>query len=118
SRAVTGHEHVRQPAAGRVERCMGTEVSDVVAESLVLRAFERGIVSHRLLSPLIQQWRQPPFAAFAPRTLWSLEQAHTTVLAEYARSNPQRFCALSLALQALLAEAAGVRPSLDVTLPG
>jgi hypothetical protein len=107
-RAVTGLEQFREAEAARIARFMATPLSDVAAESLMLRAFERGVVSHRLLPKLIAQWRTPPFEAFAPRTLWSLENAHTAVLATLARSNPQRFCAVSLQLQALLAEAAGI----------
>jgi hypothetical protein len=106
-RAVSGLHQFREAEAARIARFMATELSGVAAESLMLRSYERGVVSHRLLPELIAQWRKPPFEAFAPRTLWSLENAHTSVLAALARSNPQRFCAVSLQLQALLAEAAG-----------
>jgi len=56
SRAVTGLDQFRQAEAARIERFMRTEVSDVVAEALMLRAFE-------------PRHRQPPPAQPAHRAV-------------------------------------------------
>ena len=83
-----------------------TAISDTVAESLILRAYERDIVSHYVLPRLLFHWRNPPHEVFADRTLWSLENAFTGVLGDVAKSNPQRFCGLTIAVQGLLADVA------------
>jgi hypothetical protein len=103
--AVSTLDQFKKVEGERVKRFQDTEVTDIEAESVMLRSYERGIVSHRLLPRLIKEWRTPSFADFEPRTLWSLENAHTTVLGKVAQSNPQRFCSLSLSLQSLLSEA-------------
>ena len=60
-------------------------------------------MSYRQLPQLIRGWREPSHEEFRPRTLWSLWNAFTAVTAELQRSNPQRFCATTIALQALFA---------------
>ena len=68
----------------------------------MLRAYDRDIISHYLLPRVLDYWRKPPQEAFASRTMWSLENAFTGVLAHVGKSNPQRFCSLTIALQGLL----------------
>lgn len=108
AQAVQSLGQFRLAEAERIRRFQLAEIDDTRAESLLLRGFERGIVSHRLLPRVIQEWRKPQFEEFQDRTLWSLFNAFTTVLGEVARSNPQRFCSLTMALQGLIGEAAGV----------
>ena len=86
------------------------------AVTLLLRAYERDILSHRLLPRVLADWRKPTHEAFVNRTLWSLENAFTGVLAQVGKSNPQRFCSLTIALQALLAETA-VTPEPQFSVP-
>ena len=86
------------------------QITDVTAESVLLRAFDQGILSHRLLPTAIAEWRTPSFDDFLPRTLWSLENALTTTLGKVRTTNPMRYCALSLSLQSLLADVAGLDP--------
>jgi hypothetical protein len=105
--AVSSLSQFQKAEAKRIEQFRHAEIPDTVAESLILRAYEREIVSHRLLPRVLADWRTPSHAAFTPRTLWSLENSFTGVLAEVGKSNPHRFCSLTIALQGLLAEAAG-----------
>ncbi len=114
-RAVSHLDAFKIAEAARIKRFMHSKITDTEAEALMLRSYERGVIGPRLLPRLIQEWRNPSFEEFEPRTLWSLENAHTTVLADVAKANPHRFCALSVSLQALLGEAAGVRP--EETVP-
>jgi hypothetical protein len=77
-------------------------LTDVEAESFMLRAYERRIVSHRLLPDVIRGWREPGHDDFQARTAWSLYNAFTGALADRARSNPQQHAALTMRLAALL----------------
>lgn len=85
----------------RIERMKSTHVDDTRAESLMLRAYERKLVSHRMLPALIDAWREPDAAEFAPRDLWSLFNSFTHAL-KPAQSNPQRHARLTMGLHGLL----------------
>ncbi len=108
SRAVAGLADFRASEAERVRRFQLADLSDVQAESLILRSYERGVVSHRLLPQVIAEWRKPSFEAFAPRTLWSLMNAFTTALGGRRTSNAQQFAHLTIRLNDLLGEACGI----------
>lgn len=108
--AVQSLQQFKEAERSRILRFQNKEVSDIQAESLLLRAFERGLLSHRVLPEAICHWRKPSFEEFEPRTLWSLENAFTSALAGMCRSNPHRFCALTIAVQHLIGEAAGSLP--------
>ena len=69
----------------------------------MLRSFERGIVGARELPRVLQQWRNPPFEEFRPRTAWSLLNAFTGAMKERARSQPHAYAVQSMRLHALLA---------------
>lgn len=110
TQAVVALDQFKQSEAARIRRFVHLEVTDQEAESVLLRCFERGVLSARLLPEAIRTWRQPAYPDFQSRTWWSLENCLTGVLAGVQTSNPQRFCALSLQMQGLLAEATGLRP--------
>ena len=116
AQAVGNLSQFQQAEGQRIERFRRAEIPDTTAESLILRAYEREIISHYLLPRVLADWRKPPHEAFASRTLWSLENAFTGVLAHVGKSNPQRFCSLTIALQGLLAESAGASEP-QLTLP-
>ena len=86
----------------RIERMRDTPLSDVQAESLMLRAYEHRLVSHRLLPKVIETWREPTHEAFAERTLWALFNGFTLVMNDRALSNPQAHATATMRLQALL----------------
>ena len=44
-------------------------IDDTRAESLILRGYERQVVSHRQLPLVLAEWRKPRFEEFAPRTI-------------------------------------------------
>jgi hypothetical protein len=57
-----------------------------LADSLILRSYEQGIISHRILPAVIKAWRfRPP--KFEDETLWSLFNAFTSAL-RGARTGP------------------------------
>jgi hypothetical protein len=100
--AVQGLETFRAVESRRVELMRAAALTDVEAESLILRAYERRIVSHRLLPDVIRGWREPGHDDFQARTTWSLYNAFTGALADRARSNPQQHAALTMRLASLL----------------
>jgi hypothetical protein len=108
AQAVQSLDGFRKAESERVRNFQLTDLSDQAAESVILRGFEKGLVTHRQLPGVIKEWREPSFAEFEPRTLWSLLNAFTTALAPVHAANPQRFCALTIGLQAFLGEAGGL----------
>lgn len=92
-----------QKAEGsRIAAMRAQEICETQAESLILRAYDRDIVSHLALPKVISEWREPSHEDFRPRTVWSLFNAFTSALQERARSNPQAYALQSMKLYALL----------------
>ena len=54
---VDGHDDVVTGEAQRIARWQRTVVPNTDAESLMLRSFEKGIISTRFLSRLIREWQ-------------------------------------------------------------
>lgn len=94
--------------ARRVSAFRLHDLAETKAESMILRAYEHQVVSHRLLPRVIREWRTPSFEEFHPRTLWSLLNAFTTVLGARRESNPQWFAAATMRLQGLLEAESGL----------
>lgn len=97
-RAVQGLGQYREVEADRIRRFQQKELSDDAADALLLRAFEQRIISALTLPRVIAEWRAPSFEEFQPRTLWSLFNAVTTVLADRQQVNPQQFAATTIKL--------------------
>jgi hypothetical protein len=102
SLAVSNLAQFREAESDRITRMQGTECSDTLAESLMLRAYEHDVISHRQLPRIIKEWREPSFEDFQDRNLWALFNAFTTVLNDRAKSNPQQHCRQTMRLQALI----------------
>ena len=97
---------VFQEAEGyRIDRMRSFSISDTEAESLMLRSYEREIISHRALPAVIAAWRKPTHVDFEPRTHWSLMNAFTGAIQGRATSNPQQFALQTMQLNALLVPA-------------
>jgi hypothetical protein len=100
--AVSGLGSFREEEARRVRVLQETEIPEVLAESLILRAYERGVIGAHQLPQVIKEWREPSFEDFLPRTAWSLFNAVTTVLRPRAAKQPQAFVAQTMQLHHLL----------------
>lgn len=107
TKAVSGLHQFREQERTRVKRLRDTEVSAVQAESLILRAYEEQIVSHRNVLRVLRAWRAPQFEEFSDRTMWSLFNAFTGVLSERQATNAQLFAHLTIRLSELFTRAAG-----------
>lgn len=107
--AVQSLDQFRMAESSRIARLKRAEINENRAESLILRAYEAGVVSH-LLPHVLREWREPSHNVFEPRTLWSLTNAFTHALAPRQARDPQRFAALTIRLQELIGREVGIRP--------
>src|SRR5262249_62091137 len=100
--AVMALQQFKETEQDRIRILMNTELRSEQADSLILRAFEKGLLSYLQLPRVIQEWRRPSFDEFQPRTSWSLLNAFTTVLQDRAQKNPSTFAVQTMRLNALL----------------
>ncbi len=105
--AVTKLSEFKEAEAGRIKAMQHRELTAPVADSLILRAFEKGIVTAPLLPRVIKEWREPTFDDFRDRTYWSLFNAFTAVLGDRAKTNPHQFAVTTMRLSAHLDPTAG-----------
>jgi hypothetical protein len=99
--AVQSLNQFKETEAARIGKFQETILQEEWASHLLLKAYERKLISHLLLPQVLQEWREPQFAEFQTRTLWSFLNAFTTVLRDRQKSNPQQFAATTMALQDL-----------------
>jgi hypothetical protein len=102
--SLRDYQHV---AAERIDRMRRCPLSDDLANSLMLQAWEEEIVSHRLLPQVIEGYRRPEVAAFQERTAWSHFNAFTGAL-KHRLSNPAIHAALTIKLQSLIDSASTI----------
>ena len=107
AKALVSLREYRHVAAERIDRMRRCPLSDDLANSLMLQAWEEGIVSHRLLPQVIDSYRHPQVAAFQERTAWSLFNAFTGAL-KSRLSNPAAHASLTIKLQGLIDSASTI----------
>lgn len=86
SKAIQSLSAYTQVEAARIASYRQTELSENEAAACLLHAFEDGILSPRTLPIAIQEWREPSFEEFEPRTAWSCFNALTYALGERKRN--------------------------------
>jgi hypothetical protein len=99
--AVASLNTFKQAEADRIKRLQYRDLKDDESDALILRSFERGIISAPVLPRVIREWRRPSHEEFAERTAWSLLNCFTTVLGERHVKNPQAFAIQTIRLQQL-----------------
>jgi hypothetical protein len=93
----------REYEAFRIREMQRTELSDEQAESVLLRAFEAGIVGPRALPLAVREWRSPSFPQFTEaKNAWRLYNALTFALGKRATLNPQAHAHATIRLGALV----------------
>ena len=102
AQAIHSLGEFKEAEAERIRAMMHAELRPEMADSLILRAFERGIISAPQLPLVIREWREPRFEEFEARTVWSLFNAFTTVLGPRATSQPQKFAVQTMRLSSLM----------------
>jgi len=114
-RAVQSLDAYREAEGYRIRRFQNTDLSADAGDALLLRAYERQIVSAPVFPRIISEWRKPTFEEFEPRTLWSLLNSFTTVLGERQKTNPQHFAALTIRLHDFLQKEAAADHTVNFT---
>lgn len=113
SRVVSELGDYREYEAYRIREMQRREVSDEQAESVLLRAFECGIIGPHALPVAIEEWRKPQFEEFAQaKNAWRLYNALTFALGKRARTNPQAHARSTIQLGALVLPDSASRPLL------
>lgn len=100
--AVASLNGFREQEAEKIDRLKGFELSPELAEALMLRAYERGIVGARDLPRVIRLWREPLHDEFRVSTAWSLLNTFTDAMRERSVKQPQDFAVSTMRLGALL----------------
>lgn len=86
-----------------------TEMSDVSADSFILRAVvEKGIMPLRAIPAVVREWKEPRHELFQPRTAWSLFNAFTAAFVGLQESNPSELARRTMRLSALLTPMVGL----------
>src|SRR4051794_18708725 len=104
AQAVNRLSGYRELETARIARMQDTEVPTELAESYLLRSFERGIIPARHLPRVIGEWRTPQFDEFKAPTFWSLLNAVTTILGEIFKADPQKYALRTMRLTAMLSQ--------------
>jgi len=99
---VSGLGQYQQAEAKRIEWLRNTELSPDRANSLILQAYEGGIIGARLLPDVVREWRQPKHPEFKEKTAWSLLNAFTEVLKDRQQRQPSRAAHETITLQKLI----------------
>jgi hypothetical protein len=103
SRVVADLGDYREYEAFRIREMRRRELTDEQAESVLLRAFEVGIIGPHALPVAIDQWRKPTFPEFAEgKTAWRLYNALTFALGKRAKTNPQAHAHATIRVGALV----------------
>lgn len=102
-RVVSELGDYREFESARIRQMQRTELNDEQAESILLRAFEVGIIGPSALPQAIKQWREPSFGEFyGSKTAWRLYNALTFALGKRARTNPQAHARATIRLGTLV----------------
>ncbi len=108
----------REYEAFRIREMQRRDVSDEQAESVLLRAFEVGIIGPHALPIAIDEWRKPSFPQFAEhKNAWRLYNALTFALGKRAKTNPQAHARCTIRLGALVLPDPGSVPMLPPAAP-
>jgi hypothetical protein len=101
-KAVSELNDYRDYERFRIAQMQQTPLTDEQAESLLLRAFEVGIIGPRALPVAIEEWRKPSFPEFEERNAWRVYNALTFALGKRAQTNPQAHASATIRLGRLL----------------
>src|SRR5436190_1132116 len=101
--AVQSLASFKETETMRIQRMMTTDISQDQAYALILRAFERSIISSTVIEGVLKEWNEPSHDYGEGRTLWHLLNAFTTVLGPRAVKAPAQYAGQTMRLSALLA---------------
>lgn len=103
--------------SARIAHMGMTEAAPRVGDSIILRAFERGIIRPRGLLHAVRAWRKPPHEEFAAPTFWSIANVLSAVIARYGKQDVLRWhVKATMQLNALLDSEPELRAAGEVPL--
>lgn len=102
AQAVASLPSYQSSAAAWIEKLQNWNLPSEVADSIILRAYEQGLIGQRLLPTLIREWRNPKHNEFYVSNGWSLWNAFTSVLRRKQESQPAQAALTTIRLQKLL----------------
>jgi hypothetical protein len=79
----------REAQHRKIEMYRRFGIEQAMADFIIMEAFRQGVINVQRIAEVHNQWMNPTFADFAPRTAWSLFNAFTHVLAGKVAGNPQ-----------------------------
>jgi hypothetical protein len=92
----------------RIQAYKDTVIDDRDARNLIIEGLKLGVVTGSKVRAVVDEWEKPSHEEFAPRTAWSLFNAHTEILkSRGAIFEKPRF---THALHAVMDAASGVQP--------
>ena len=91
AKAVGTLPQFREKEHERIHRFQNATITSELAEAMTSGSIRWDTMPCSKERSIIQEWRKPSHEEIAPRTLWSLEQCFTSILASVQKSNPQRF---------------------------
>lgn len=100
--AIGSLNQYRDVEARRIEQLQSARITDVAAESAILKAWDKRIIGTRMLRPLLDEWREPAFDDFTDRTAWSLLAAFTHIAKPRQRRYPLKAALEVMKFQSLL----------------
>ncbi|MGJ8653017.1 MAG: DUF932 domain-containing protein [Opitutaceae bacterium] len=63
----------------RISAYRKNRISDAQAHHLLIKSVDSGVMANSYVPKVLQEWRQPRHKEFAPRNMWSLQNAFTEV---------------------------------------
>lgn len=86
--AISTLHQYAEVSEARIEGLQKRFLPNQEAESLLLRSYEKGVVSPRTLPRLLDEWRNPSYPEFEVRTAWSMLQAYTHIIKGRQKERP------------------------------
>lgn len=97
--AVQSLSQYQEVAAQWINRLRDWRPSREKTDSIILQAYEEGLIGARTLPLVIDEWRKPSHEAFRDGSAWSLWNCFTTCLGK--QDNPAKAALTTIKLQSL-----------------
>ena len=89
-RAVGQLSEVFSQQEQRIDAYKGYRIKDKTAHDIVIRSFDTGAITGRMIPTVLKEWREPRHEVFREKTAWSLFNAFTEVLKGNLPELPKR----------------------------
>jgi hypothetical protein len=101
--AVQSLASFKQAEEVRIKRMMQADLNEDQAYALILRAFEKAMISSLSIGKVLKEWHDPAHDYGTGDTLWKLLNCFTTALRDRKVRCPAEYAGQTIRLNALLA---------------